>query len=66
MSYWIRRFKEPSTWLGLLAILCIFAKQLFNIDLTPEQIAGIKDFGVILAGGAGIAAKDHQTTGEGL
>lgn len=66
MNYWIRRFKEPSTWLGLLAIFCIFAKQLFNVDLTPEQIAGIKDFGVILAGGAGIAAKDHHDTGEGL
>lgn len=66
MNYWAKRFKEPSTLLGFLAIVCMFSKQVFNVDLTPEQIAVIKDFGVILVGGAAISAKDHHENGEGL
>lgn len=60
MNYWIKRFREPSTLLGFLSVMCIFSKQLFDVDLTPEQIEAIKDFGIVLAGGAGIAAKDYQ------
>ena len=53
-----KRLSETSTWLGFLAVLCVFSKQLFDFDLSPEQINKIQDFGILLAGGAGIASKD--------
>lgn len=58
MNYINQRMKETSTWLGLLSVACVFSKQLFNVDLTGDQITAIQDFGIILAGGAGVAAKD--------
>jgi hypothetical protein len=58
MNYLNQRMKEISTWLGLLSVTCVFSKQLFDVDLNAEQIASIQDLGVILAGGAGVAAKD--------
>ena len=58
MNYIAKRFKETSTWLGLLSVSCMFSKQLFDIDLSADQITSIQDLGIILAGGAGIAAKD--------
>ncbi len=66
MNYWHQRIKEPSTLLGLLAVACVFSKQIFNVELTPDQVDSIKDFGLVLAGGAGIAAKDYHENGEGL
>ncbi|MFZ4504692.1 MAG: hypothetical protein ACOYM1_12165 [Methylovulum sp.] len=58
MNYINKRFAEPSTWLGLLSVACMFSKQLFDFEFNDQQISAIQDLGIILAGGAGIAAKD--------
>jgi hypothetical protein len=49
-DYLLRRFAEPSTWLGALAVASAF-----GMDLTDAQTAAIASFGAILCG-----MPDHQ------
>jgi hypothetical protein len=54
MKILIDRLKEPSTWLGLLSLGCVFSKELFGIDFTPEQSDAIMKAGLAFAGATGV------------
>ena len=52
-QYFIDRFKEPSTWRGVVLVITAFVTA-----LTPEQKEAIIAIGVFLSGALGIATKD--------
>jgi len=55
MQYLIARFKEPSTYAGLAAILTAF-----GVGLAPEYWEAISSVGVGLAGLAAILLRERE------
>ena len=49
----IARFKEASTWRGLVAVLTAI-----GVTFEPEQVAAIVAFGMAVAGLIGVIAPD--------
>ena len=57
MKQLARRFKEPSSWAGIAAILSLLAPQL---HLTTEMIKTGIEFGAALAGVLAIALPENE------
>lgn len=52
MKYLIDRFKEPSTWRGLVILAT-----LFGVHLSPEQVNAIVTVGGCVTGAIGVFSK---------
>ncbi len=53
MDYIKERFKEPSTWRGIIWVLSAFGVYHFS----PDQSEAVIALGMALAGGAGMVTK---------
>ncbi len=52
MKYLIDRFKEPSTWRGLVVLATVF-----GVNINPEQVNAIVTLGGCIAGAIGVFTK---------
>lgn len=52
-NYLLSRFKEPSTWRGIIMIATAY-----GMHISPDQAYAIASFGMAMAGGAGVVAPD--------
>jgi hypothetical protein len=58
MGYWSKRFREPSTWRGIILVAGSFG----IITVTPEQKDALIMLIFALSGGIGVAAPDGKNS----
>jgi hypothetical protein len=54
----LQRFREPSTWLGILTGTIAVLLQFHLIELTPEQRDAIQELLIIVLGNGLVMTKD--------
>lgn len=57
MNWWLTRFREPSTWRGLVWLATVA-----GLSLRPDQMEAIVTVGMALAGLLGVFLRDEPNT----
>lgn len=59
-TYFLERFREPSTWRGVILLLTAF-----GVAIKPQMAQAIVTLGLALAGGAGVVTPDRMRDPSG-